>query len=54
MGPLGSVFRDLLFFQGYVADPDLLRELEQRPAADPVPAPASPPAPAAPILRPAH
>lgn len=51
MSTLDSLFRDLLVFQGYTADPGLLAELEARrgPAA-----PGAPPGQPAPAKAPAQ
>jgi len=41
MLPIGTLFRDLLFFQGYVGDPELLRSLGES-AGAPAPTAAGP------------
>lgn len=51
MLPIGTLFRDLLFFQGYVGDPELLRSLGEDRGEAPLP-PAATPVPARPGVAP--
>jgi hypothetical protein len=46
MGTMGTLFRDLLFFQGY-GDPALLEALARENETAPSPVPQPPPEPAA-------
>lgn len=51
MSSFDSLFRDLLVFQGYIADPELLAELEARRGPTAASAPPAQPAPAKALPR---